>query len=67
MYGSVGRVEGKKTKFFIDVKRPIRAGMPFGSNDYKIKTIGHTVYRLYYDSKEKDMQVGVQIMKRIIK
>lgn len=30
MYGSLGRVEGKKTKFFIDVKRPIRAGMQFG-------------------------------------
>jgi hypothetical protein len=64
---SVGRVEGKKTKFYTDVKSPIRAGMPFGSNDYKIKTIGHDVYRLYYDSKDKDMQVGVQRIKRIIK
>lgn len=67
MNQNVGRLEGKKTKFFIDVKRPIRAGMQFGSKDYKIRTIGYDVYRLYYDTKEKDMQIGVQRIKRIIK
>lgn len=62
-----GRVEGVKTKFFTDSKVPIRAGMEFGSKNYKIRTIGYDVFRLYFDTSEKDMQVGRQLIKRILK
>jgi hypothetical protein len=62
-----GRVEGIQTKFYTETKVPIRAGMEFGSKNYKIRTIGYDVFRQYYDSAEKDMQVGRQLIKRVIK
>jgi hypothetical protein len=62
-----GRVEGIQTKFYTDSKVPIRAGMQFGTKNYKIRTIGYDFFRQYYDSAEKDMQVGRQLIKRLIK
>jgi len=59
-------LEGLKTKFHIDVKVPIIAGMEFGTKNYKMRTIGYDVFRQYFDTKEKDMQVGVQKIKRVI-
>ena len=35
--------------------------------NYKIRTIGYDVFRLYFDTSEKDMQVGRQLIKRILK
>jgi hypothetical protein len=67
MMASKNRIEGKKTIFFKDVKVPIRAGMEFGSTNYKIRTIGYDVFRQYFDTKEKDMQVGRELIKRVIK
>lgn len=66
--GAIGKgmVEGTQTKFYIDKKMPIKAGMPFGKKDYKIRTIGYEVIRQYFDSKEKDYQVGRQRIKRVI-
>ena len=61
-----GVVEGTKTKFYIDKRMPIKAGMEFGKKDYKIRTIGYEVIRQYFDSKEKDYQVGRQRIKRVI-
>lgn len=61
-----GVVEGLKTKFHKDVRVPIRAGMEFGSKNYKIRTIGYEVFRQYFDTKEMDMQVGRQRVKRVI-
>jgi len=68
LLGEIGKgiVEGTKTKFYKDVKMPIKAGMPFGKKDYKIRTIGYEVIRQYFDSKEKDYQVGRQRIKRVI-
>jgi len=63
---SIGGLEGSKTKFHTDVKVPIRAGMQFGTKNYKIRTIGYDVFRQYFDTKEKDMQVGRQRIKRVI-
>jgi len=60
-------IQGIKTKFYTDVKLPIKAGMQFGTKDYKLKVIGHETIRLYYDSVEKDWQVGREKIKRIIK
>ncbi len=60
-------ITGTKTQFFTDVKIDIRAGMPLGKKtDYKIKKVGYDIYRHYYDSHEKDCQVGVERTKRII-
>lgn len=59
-------IEGQKTKFYKDVRVPIRAGMEFGSKYYKIRTIGYEVFRQYFDTKEMDMQVGRQRIKRVI-
>jgi hypothetical protein len=61
-----GIVEGLKTKFIKDVKISIKAGMEFETKNYKIRTIGYEVFRLYYDTKEMDMQVGRQKIKRVI-
>jgi hypothetical protein len=66
MADSIGGLEGKKTKFYTNVRVPIRAGMEFGSKNYKIRTIGYEVFRQYFDTKEKDMQVGRQRIKRVI-
>lgn len=56
-----------KTKYYIDVERPIEAGMRFGSKDYKMRVVGHRVTRLYFDTKEKDCQVGFKFIKFIPK
>ena len=63
-----GKLEGLATKFYIDVKLPIKAGMPLGQTgkDYKMKVVGHEVFRQYFDSPAKDCQVGRQRIKRII-
>lgn len=66
MANSMGVLEGLKTKFHVDVKVPVRAGMEFSTKNYKIRTIGYDVYRQYFDTKEKDMQVGKQRIKRVI-
>jgi hypothetical protein len=60
-------VEGIKTNIYKDVKVKIRAGMQFGTKDYKIRTIGYEVIRQYFDTKEMDCQVGRQKIKRVIK
>ncbi len=39
--------------------------MEFGTKNYKIRTIGHNIVRQYYDTKEKDCQVGSQKIKMI--
>jgi hypothetical protein len=57
-------MQGTKTQFFTDVKMPIKAGMQFGTKNYKIKTIGYKIYRQYFDTKEKDCQVGVEIINK---
>ena len=58
-----------KTKYFTDIKLPIYAGMEFtypGTKFNKIKKIGHTITRLYFDSPEKDMQISQKEIKRIL-
>lgn len=62
----IGGLEGIRTDFFIDAKVSVRAGMEFGTKNHKIRTIGYDVFRQYFDTKEKDMQVGRQRIKRII-
>ncbi len=62
----INGLQGVKTDFFTDVKVPIRAGMEFGTTNYKIRTIGYEVFRQYFDTKEKDMQVGSQKIERTI-
>ena len=51
--------------YFTDVKIPIKAGMQFGTQNYKIRTVGYDIYRHYYDTKEKDMQIGQKRIKRV--
>lgn len=67
--GNIGKgvLIGEKTKFYTDVRLPIKAGMPFGKSDYKMRVVGYEVTRLYFDSAEKDYQVGSQRIKRVIK
>jgi hypothetical protein len=60
-------MKGIKTEFFTDVKMPIVAGMEFGTKNYKMKTVGYEIYRQYFDSEDKDLQVGVEIIERKIK
>lgn len=64
---NIGGLKGKKTKFYNDVKVPIKAGMAFNSKQYKIQTVGYDIFRHYFDDKNKDYQVGVQRVKRVIK
>lgn len=49
---------GEKTNIYTDVKIPVKAGMQFNSNNYKIRTIGYDIFRHYFDTEQKDMQVG---------
>ena len=56
---------GETSRFYIDVKISVKAGMKMNSNDYKLKTIAKDIYRLYYDSQSKDMQIGSIRLKRI--
>lgn len=58
--------KGVKTKFYSDVKMPIHAGMQFGTNNNKIRKIGYEIFRHYFDTKEKDCQVGSERIKRVI-
>ena len=58
---------GKKTDIYTDVRIPVKAGMQFGSDDYKIRIIGYDVFRHYFDTKQKDMQVGSERIKRYLK
>jgi hypothetical protein len=58
--------EGIKTKYYTDVKLDICAGMQFGTNNYKMRKIGYEVIRQYFDTKEKDFQVGREKIKRVI-
>jgi hypothetical protein len=59
-------MKGTKTQFFTDVKMPVMAGMQFGTTNYKIRKIGYEVYRHYFDSPEKDWQVGSEKIKRVL-
>lgn len=58
---------GEKTKIYTDVKIPVKAGMQFNSNNYKIRTIGYDIFRHYFDTEQKDMQVGSERIKRVLK
>ena len=58
--------QGTKTKIYNDVKIPVLAGMQFGTNNYKIRKIGYDIFRHYFDTKEKDCQVGSERIKRVI-
>jgi hypothetical protein len=60
-------LQGIKTNIFRDVKIPVKAGMQFGSNDYKIRTVGYDTFRHYFDSPEMDCQVGSERIKRVFK
>ena len=60
-------MKGIKTIYFTDVKMPIVAGMQFGTKNYKMKTVGYEIYRQYFDSEDKDWQVGVEVIERKIK
>jgi hypothetical protein len=58
--------EGIKTKYYTDVKLDICAGMQFGTKNYKMRKIGYEIIRQYFDTKEKDFQVGREKIKRVI-
>lgn len=60
-------IQGEKSKFYTDVKMPIEAGMKFGTNDYKIKKVGYEIIRQYFDTEQKDWQIGSERIKRVIK
>ena len=66
MTNCISGLEGTKTEFFTDVKVSIIAGMEFGTKNYKLRTIGYDIFRQYFDTKEKDMQIGRQRIKRVI-
>jgi len=57
---------GTKTEHYTDVKMPILAGMKFGTSENKIKIVGYEITRLYFDTAQKDWQVGTEKIKRII-
>lgn len=62
-------LQGQKTRFFTDVKIPVEAGMKFSNGkitDYKIRKVGYEIFRHYYDTAEKDWQVGSERIKRVI-
>lgn len=62
-------IVGIRTNIFTDVKLPVKAGMKYQNGkiiDYKIKKVGYEVYRLYFDTKEKDCQVGSEKIERVI-
>lgn len=59
-------LQGIKTKFYTDVKMPVCAGMQFGTTTYKIRKVGFEVIRQYFDTKDKDWQVGSERMMRVI-
>ena len=57
---------GIKTEFYTKVKIPVMAGMQFGTKNYKIKKIGYDIYVHYFDTNEKDFQVGSEKIKRVL-
>jgi hypothetical protein len=57
---------GQKTPYHSDVRLPVYAGMPFGKTDNKIRKVGYEVFRHYFDTPDKDCQVGSERIKRII-
>jgi hypothetical protein len=59
--------QGTKTRHYTDVKVDVKAGMQFGTNNYKIRKIGYDVFRHYYDNEDKDWQVGSERIKRVLK
>jgi hypothetical protein len=63
---TIGGLNGTKTKFHSDVKMSVSAGMEFGTKNYKMRVVGYEIFRHYFDSVEKDCQVGSQRMKRVI-
>ena len=60
-------IQGAKTNFYTDVKIDIIAGMQFGTEKNKMRKIGYDVFRHYFDSAEKDCQVGSEKIKRVLK
>jgi hypothetical protein len=59
-------MQGTKTNIYSDVKIPVLAGMQFGTKNIKIRKIGYDIFRHYFDTKEKDCQVGSEKIKRVI-
>lgn len=59
-------LQGQKSIFYTDIKMPIKAGMKFGTNDYKIKKVGFEVIRQYFDTEQRDWQIGSERIKRVI-
>ena len=59
-------LQGSKSNFFSDVKLPVYAGMKFGTKDNKIKAVGYEVFRQYFDTPQKDWQIGSERIKRVI-
>lgn len=69
-----GSVSGKSSKFYKDVKSIIRAGMEFdyrgGTRDKAkyspvIKDVGHKIIRIYFETNEKDLIIGEQVIKTV--
>jgi hypothetical protein len=59
-------LQGTKTKYFEDVKLPVYAGMDFKTKNNRMRKVGFEVFRHYYDTPEKDFQVGSERVKRVI-
>ena len=59
-------VQGIQTAFYTDVRMPVIAGMQFGTRNYKLRKIGYDIYRHYFDTAEKDCQVGSHRIKRVL-
>jgi hypothetical protein len=60
----------RESKFYIDVKSPIVAGMEFtypGTQKTKLREIGFDVVRIYFDSPDKDWVIGQKRLKRVFK
>jgi len=59
----------EKTNFFKDVKTPIIAGMEYLNGkiiNSKMRKIGYELNRLYFDNAQKDCNIGIEKMGRII-
>jgi hypothetical protein len=63
-------IEGAKSNFYTDVKTLIIAGMEFcykkgETKNNKCMQIGYDLVRIYFDSKDKDLTIGQQRIKRV--
>jgi len=58
-------LQGTKTIHHSDVKVDVSAGMQFVGNIYKLQVVGYDIYRHYFDTKQKDWQVGSERIKRV--